>query len=320
MCITILTIVPQEISSHVSPMNSTAQVDPMPQDWRLHLGVHKTATTHIQELLKAAQGSLAEVGTDVVPMEVLRKERIPDLRLRNPHALLGGSLLRGQLTRALAPHLTGKSTLVMSNEDWMGASEEALAPVTYPKASRRLGAFLSAVPRHASMHLFLAVRRWDAFLPAAYSTAIKNLELPFAFEAVRARVMAETPDWSDVVARVLRAAPRAELTVWPYESYRAKGTEIFSAITGHSFEVLPDLPPPVATRTPTQAAISAIEALPKGLSRGERRKRTFEIWEETDPAKDGKFAPFSEADQTVLAARYTQQLEIIAALPRVRFL
>lgn len=290
------------------------------QEWRLHLGAHKTATTHIQQTLEAAQEELAGSWIDYIPHHQLQAKRIPDLRLRSARAWIGGSLLRRELMAKLDPHLHGFPRLVASNEDWIGASEEGLAARIYPKAGRRIGALTSAVPPTARLELFLSVRNWETFLPAAYATALMYRHCPFRFEAIRRRVLAEPPDWTDLVERILAAAPRSRLTVWPYEIYRKNARQIVSLISGYSFDYLTDIPDPVATRTPTERAVCEVEALPSSLPPQERLKLTRTIFDAANLQRDGKYMPFSDIEAALLRDAYADQLDRLARHPDLTFI
>jgi hypothetical protein len=77
------------------------------REFRLHIGPHKTATTHLQAALALMAPHLHTLGIDYVPMAVLQGKRIPDLRRRNWRTWLGGAALRQEFVAKLAPHRHG---------------------------------------------------------------------------------------------------------------------------------------------------------------------------------------------------------------------
>ena len=51
----------------------TAEGDlPPVSNWRIHIGAHKTATTHLQQTLAAIRPRLVEQGIDPIPLAALR--------------------------------------------------------------------------------------------------------------------------------------------------------------------------------------------------------------------------------------------------------
>jgi hypothetical protein len=51
---------------------SAAETRSPVRSWRIHLGAHKTATTHLQETLTAVRPALAERGIDFIPNQRVR--------------------------------------------------------------------------------------------------------------------------------------------------------------------------------------------------------------------------------------------------------
>src|ERR671915_2577538 len=53
--------------------------------WRIHIGAHKTATTHLQETLTALRPALAAQGVDYIPNSLVRGRKLaPSLWRRRP--------------------------------------------------------------------------------------------------------------------------------------------------------------------------------------------------------------------------------------------
>ena len=58
-----------------------AAARPPVRQWRIHLGAHKTATSHLQETLAAVRDDLVGQGVDFIPNPLVR-QRNPEARAR----------------------------------------------------------------------------------------------------------------------------------------------------------------------------------------------------------------------------------------------
>ena len=53
------------------PRTAEGKLPPV-SHWRIHIGAHKTATTHLQQTLAAIRARLVEQGIDPIPLAALR--------------------------------------------------------------------------------------------------------------------------------------------------------------------------------------------------------------------------------------------------------
>jgi hypothetical protein len=285
--------------------------------WHLHVGAHKTASTHLQEQLEALRPELAAAGVGMATLDQLRPVRALDLRLRRPKVWLGGVRLRHEIEDRVAQQTPLLPRMIVSEEDILGNAADPLAPRMYPRAGFRVRALASALLAPDRGGIWLSVRSLDRFLPAAYATALKHGALPFDSEALKTRVLASPPDWSTLVARLLRAAPGVPLTVWNYADYRANTRAIITDLTGVAPAQMPIIADPVATQTPDATAIRTAEALPQQPDPHIRAARIAEIYA---TATGPRFGLFTDEEITRLQALHRIQLQAIRAMPQVRVL
>lgn len=285
--------------------------------WCLHVGAHKTATTHLQEQLEALRPDLAAAGVGVATLDQLRPVRALDLRLRRPKVWRGGAALRHEIEARIAQRTPLLPRMIVSDEDILGHAADPLDPRLYPRAAFRVRALASALLVPDRGGIWLSVRSLDRFLPAAYATALKHRRLPFDSEALKARVLASPPDWSRLVARLRRAAPAVSLTVWDYADYRANTRAIIADLTGVAPSRMPVVSNPVATRTPDAAAIRAAEALPPCPDLHVRAARIAEIYA---AATGPRFELFTPQEAQGLQDLHEAQLRAIRTVPQVRVL
>ena len=293
---------------------SETRVVPVRQ-WRIHLGAHKTATTHLQETLTLVRDGLARRGVDFIPNPLVRETGLAQrLWERRPIARLpfvGPAHMRDAIGATVEPLRIGPDVVVLSEENVLGRPEHIFAEPFYPQVARIVGRLASLAGR-AELVLFLSIRSYDTFLPSAWAEHVKHSPPPpGGFEGMRARLVARPPSWHDLVRRLRAAAPAASLRIWRQEDYRANDAAIMAAVCGCPLPPLPEISDPHWTRSPSAAAIAEAERIPPGLPHAERLARVRDIYLDSDPGGD-RFRPFSAPERESLRAAYEADLERIA--------
>ena len=207
-------------------------------DWRIHIGAHKTATTHVQETLALMRPELVAQGVDFIPNLLLRQggiavalgrkrlwKRVPPLR---------GPMVRRVLAEHLDPLRAGPTRMVFSEEKLIGGSQHVFSEPIYPQV-QRVTALLATLAPRSRVTLYLSIRSFDTQLPSAYVQELKVMPVPGGgFEAIRRRVLARPPSWFDMVRRIRAAAPGVPLKVWRQEDYRDHAPAILAGLCGPS--------------------------------------------------------------------------------------
>jgi hypothetical protein len=285
------------------------------RQWRVHVGAHKTATTHLQETLTLVRAELAGRGIDYLPNQLVRHRKLSwTLWRRRPLArlpLIGPARMREAIEATLEPLRLGPDIVALSEENILGVPHQVLTPTFYPQADLSI-ARLASLAGRAELELFLSIRSYEALLPSAYVETLKHGTRPEGgFAAVKERLLAVPPSWFDLVGRIRAAAPGVRLRVWRQEDYRSNAHAIMQAFCGAPLGELPAISDPAWTRTPSAAAVAEAERLPADLPRPERLRRVMAIFTASLPKGD-RFQPLSEAEQRHLQARYEADLARIA--------
>lgn len=269
---------------------------------RLHIGAHKTGTTHLQTMLAARRREMAAAGLAFAPTPAMRDRLTPLIR--------DESVPIEDLRAMLGRLMSGGEVGVSSCEAVLGYSGHVYAPRFYERARRRV-ARLGAALGSTRTTLFLGIRSYDELVPSAYCQELRVRALP-EFEVVRGN-LAKTPrSWPDLIDRIRAAMPDAELKVWRMEDYVAAPGRFATLLTGLDLDWDAPQEAPGRTRSPSAEAVRIARGLPADLPREERRRRTAEIFE-ANPVGEGapKFSPFSEAERAELRARYAADVEEI---------
>ena len=288
---------------------------PPVRQWRIHIGAHKTATTHLQETLAEVRADLAGLGVDFIPNRLVRRRALaPTLGQRRPIArlpIVGSRHMRDAIEAVLAPLRIGPEVVVLSEENIVGVPEHMLTVPLYPQAAVNVGR-LASLARRAEVVLFLSIRSYDTLIPSAYVETLKHALPPRGgFEEAWARLLSTPPSWFDLVSRIRAAAPGVALRIWRQEDYRANARAIMEAVCGRALGPLPEISDPTWTRSPSASAIVTVEALPRDLPRAERLARVRAIFAAADPGAD-RFRPLGPAERQRLRGLYEADLERIA--------
>lgn len=234
-------------------------------DWRIHLGAHKTATTHFQRVLEARRPDLRQDGIHALtpstfrPIWTEREKRYRRWRrLITAGVPVGAAGTKSFLREIGAPNRPG-GRIVLSEENIIGDTRHGLGAVLYPDLSWRVGLLRSSLGGNAQVRLFFSIRNLATFLPSIYAEALRFFAFDAPFETVAAAALAQPPRWTDVVARLRTAWPEASVSVWRYEDYAAHDLAVFNHVTGCTFDKLPSLPRPRSTMTPSEQAVRAAE-------------------------------------------------------------
>ena len=290
------------------------------RDWRLHIGAHKTATTHLQKTLAAHAATLRDAGIDYVPYCRVRLARgvatAPGrLGWRRRLRRLPGASFERRFLRALCRELTGRPTVLVSDENFLGLATGLLRSDPYPCTTQL--SVLRHLPRGDRVTLFLSIRCFAGIIPSAYVQVLRTRALTRAdLDALRAELRARPPSWLGLVGRLRREFPDCDLRLWRHEDYAVHRQPILTGLVGRDVGPFPSLPPPADTRSPCAAAVAEAEALGP-MPAPERRRRVAEIFE-AGPASgpEDAFRPFDAEEVALLERRYAADLaEIDRTLP-----
>ena len=185
----------------------------------LHLGPHKTATTHLQRSILNHQEEIIAAGVRAYGPDYLRQGG------RNIPNLFG--LTRWGARRAARREpmdqlkFLAKSgwRVLLSEENFLGQlhrDDGTLALPVYSEAAERISDLASNFPSVA-VRVFLAIRQPDTFLESAYSqTLFAGKFLPP--DQFVAQHQPDQVDWAQMMTAI-SAIPNVSLHVWRYEDY-----------------------------------------------------------------------------------------------------
>ena len=257
-------------------------------DQRIHLGAHKTATTHLQMTL--AQMGMAPALDDF---------RAAFWRSPEDRRIFGRDILGHRRWSAIRkfrhfPVLSDENILCEAHETCRGYDRDLVR-----HRMRKLAASLGG-KRPAA---FLSVRNPADFAASVYSEALRHRP-EMVDRSTTKRAWGQPGNWFRLI-EILHYY--FDLTIWRYEDYRQNRHAITQALAGRKLpECLPHMPDPPQTKRLTLGEIQQIE----------RRKGAFGGDPEDVPAGT-IFQLFDDEEKRILASSYADELRQIAGIAEV---
>ena len=208
----------------------------------MHIGAHKTATTHLQRSLLAQQQALREAGISYYG---------PD-KLRRPNKGLGDIFGLDVYVNSRKPTRSGADQadfmfkdghrLILSDENFIGVLHDSQANIIsplYPKTAERIAALSSAVDA-GLMDVCTGLRDPASCLKSAYSQALMGGN-PVTFSDYLSKNPLDQIYWLGLVTRVRSTAGVGRVTVWAFENYKWRFHKICGALMGNlvNMRILP---------------------------------------------------------------------------------
>jgi hypothetical protein len=288
----------------------------------LHIGAHKTASTHVQMTLKRSSVALASAGIDYFGPERTRRKQDA---LRLPE-LLNDDGIEARSGRAHARGVFARSAgdLVISDENILGMAH-GLRMIRegrfYPGAAQRLARLAETLPDRP-LRLGLALRDPAGFLASAYCQRLCAGKF-LTWDDFIAGTDPAGMLWSDLLARLRAVMPGLHWLVWTFEDYiRAPETLVpalldrpgFPAVVKRKLEH-PGLSAAAQASLMAEVAHGLLD--PDDETAVKARAGTLRM----DWSKDAGHAGFQPWSAEALARSreaYAQDLQRIAAQPGVR--
>jgi hypothetical protein len=286
----------------------------------LHLGVHKTATTHLQRHwlncgqvagATAAFPSLTEVRANLTPV-------------CNPPSLKSAGSGEGERRRKKAIewlHGWGQRApaLVLSDENMIGSSERVFAQRSlYASAFDRLERVAQVLEGH-EVRVWLSVREYGSFLRSAYCETLRHG--PYRpFRQAYSRLDLEVRGWERLAQDVQQAFPAAKLVCWRYESLNQLRPSITAALFGLKRAAMPALDDKRDRQSLSRLAVELLDDIHKRIGAEEATRVHPSVERVISGNGLAPFDPWNDAEREHFREAYEQSLSALQALPGVSWL
>lgn len=284
---------------------------PVPiKELRLHIGAHKTATTHIQNILSANRESLARVGIDYFPRDLVRNARLVKIVHNNYWQAQEIGKPSFSLEEILVLPVGHLGKILISEENIIGRSINMLEGL-YPQIKRALLPWSAITDQHTTK-IYLSIRSFADILPSAYSQVLRDGARVLPFDAYRDFWISSKPKWSHLIEEIRHVFPLSELKVWTFERYVEKSAEIINEVCGVGRLSSIDLEVPSETKTLSTSAVLKIGEIDPSID-GRRRRQAIDSIVRADKGGE-KFCPLSSTQRRELNDQYLQDIEVIKNL------
>ncbi|MEP2781554.1 MAG: hypothetical protein ABJO67_06955 [Pseudoruegeria sp.] len=274
----------------------------------LHVGAHKTASTHFQKILENSADALAQAGVRYVGPSFLRST---GLSLRRYLGISERGSARA--SQAAMEELAGDCRCVFLSEEnllghmYQGDGSEFVPP--YPKADLRIEQIVNGLP-NCDVNLLLSVRDPASYFVSTYSQALMRGDYR-RFSDFASDVRPEEMEWSNLIRRLRLIPDLNDLFVWRHEDYPAVLPKVFGQISSNvqkpsslrkNKTVHGGL-----SRTAVAVALTWAEETPDDSSLGKVARRSFPVGD-AHPA----YSPWPQEIAEASARAYEDDLNLIA--------
>jgi hypothetical protein len=298
---------------------------------KLHLGAHKTATTHFQDTLLTLQPELQRIGINYELLAETRKRlslarkytrvlsfcQIPPTRLSS----------RMVSKKLIAPSQSLNKTsevFLRSDENIIGSVRDACSFDIYHKSLKRIK-FLNYIDPCFSVELNLSIRDLSEVFVGSYITYLRRN--PERACHVKSRLMQDLlhncqASWLPFIDKLSQYSNN-KITVWSQEHYKNNSNQVISHFIGNDNIEIPLISPPKSTMTPSYKAIEKVETMMSQLKSKPKDWSQIcdEIYQEYPVSESNeKFSFLNSKTKATLAECYKQDKSVIANNPNIAFL
>jgi hypothetical protein len=270
----------------------------------LHLGLHKTATSHLQTLLQSTCERFAQ-HTHYMPNDFSRHHITGAEARKNPE-------MAYEYFHSLRSHDT--QNIIVSEENICGHSYSFFRTKRlYGELRQRLHNLAFLNDMFESMDIWVSIRDQATFFPSLYCEALRWGKFQ-GFNKILDGNLQQS--WVPVIQTMSSVFPKARVRVLQYENYHDNLPDFFEALTAHPFDA------DMSSRNTVNRSLNALSVrlaancdwfLPGMVS----SRVVTRLNALTADYSQAKFSPFSPQQRDRLSNLYKQDKAKLALDPQV---
>lgn len=277
----------------------------------LHLGVHKSASTHLQSRLSKSKQALNSQGIQYIDLYALRDMLTDRLVTPTPD--------KEQILNKIAPYMTGKS-LIISDENILGLTESFINQFIYPKAKNRLTKFRNIFSDNIdNTHVYITLRTFSDYLISRYFEFLRHFRF-MKFRDFLNPLDIEKITWKPLLNQI-HALGYENIYVTDFsDALVNNGDDYIHQIIGQAVKLENAENKPWVKKSKLSAqAYKILELYAQDFPDNTKdMMRLLDVYPQTTPKK--AFQPFSEDELGILHQRYKQDIYEIKNDPRFKYL
>lgn len=208
----------------------------------LHIGAHRTGTTHFQRYMRSSEDALSEQGVRFWGPSRTRKGLFTGIyaHLDDHRATEAPD---PTIAECLAQEKAGAvQKLVVSDENMMGSVRRNIREgQLYPDAGRHVAGFAKAFGGDVST-LLVSVRSLDTYWCSALAYGVER-GIPVMDRQGRHALAQDRRGWRDVIAEIARALPNVRVKVACFETYKGRPDSLLHDACGFGAPLCEDRKP-----------------------------------------------------------------------------
>lgn len=277
-----------------------------PERVLLHLGTHKTATTHIQMSLRSQSTRLQQQDQAYIPLQKLRS---------TVTRLVWDDTATARSRRSAIDNLCKQPSLIVSDENLLGFPREIRSGRLYRQGERNLRRLTEALPQ-GKFRALIALRGYAGFLVSMYCEYLRHN--PYVtFRNFSRRTPLPRMTWMPLLEGISRAIGSENLQVVFFEEVKSDLQPVFDWF-GDGLTAQPARGPGVAQRRRATLSAAAIDELARRASNDSpgAARALLNQWEQAGESPPGStYSPFNARQLKLSDHRY----EIEKAQIKARF-
>ena len=277
----------------------------------LHLGAHKTASTYMQQKLRYNNQLLAKNNILFLGPAMIK----PTLRM----SINSNTSINRRVNLSLYKKIFSGNTpfpvrhLLLSDENILGfiryLYEEG---EIYPQLKSRMQLikeFFLTYTTHP-LKIFFCIRNYNTFIPSSYCEFIRHNSFILFSEFIGKVDVNTDISWLSMVGIFEEVFGAENITIWKYEDFREKESQVFSAFCGIENIKLNELKESEVRTSVSSAAVKVLEAL-HGIAKGEDIRKLLPEVQKILPKGEeySEFSPFTDEERETLNQRYQADCE-----------
>jgi hypothetical protein len=274
-------------------------------EWRIHIGAHKTATTHVQDTLEAVRRDLGAFGIEYVPRQEIRNHGGFG-RLKWWHSFVPDT----QKKHWTYAYEQSKDVLLFSEERLLGRVSGLFRSPLYPDLENNMR-MIQRLGSNRKITLYMTIRSFESILPSAYAQQIRMGKAGrIIFDEIKENTFRNPPLWSQVIGRILDIFDESQLKIWRYEDYKDHQDVFLSHLCNGTILTFPNIPPPESTKSPCAETIRELERICPEIRKDKRAAEASRICSLAHGGGD-RFQPFSAHEVEWLQESYMKDVHFM---------
>ena len=274
----------------------------------IHVGVHKTATTHLQSRLFNSRKELEKKGITYLKLGLVRKVLTRKLQRRN--------FKNEAVIAALSPWLKNKRLLI-SDENIIGSLKAPDSGKLYPKAFNRMKRIMDALSDF-NPEVYVTLRSYEDYMISRYSEFLRNNDY-MPFDNYYQSIDYQTVNWLCLLNDLYRAGCK-NLIVSEFSDTLEKEDDYIAMLLGGRVTVTAASQGAEIRRARvSQEILDAIKSY--ALVYPDRPTKMLMRFFDSHSPQSGltKFIPFSDEQRKILSENYQNDLLKIKSDTRWKF-